>query len=163
MDRDAELELTFDLINAFRIVKTPAETALLLRDLLTAKEIKNLSKRLRIAKLLLIDKTEREIEKSLHTSFVTITKVRSWLTQGGEGLKSVISKLPPKYNIPKDLPPMPIEFQFPKVILALAQYAAARNQNMLLEKFEEGVKSKKNLDKSLQKMFDEYFISRKHT
>ncbi len=157
MNRDEELELTFDLINAFRVVKTPAETALLLRDLLTAKEIKNLANRLRIAKLLLAEETERDIRSKLRTSFATITKVRAWLNQGGEGLREVISKLPPKYNIPKDLPKMPVEYQFPKVILALANYAS----NKLLEKFEEGVKDKRNLDKSLQKIFNEYYKERK--
>jgi len=42
----AELvELVFDLINSFRLVSNPKETAHFLQDLLTAKEIKNLSKR----------------------------------------------------------------------------------------------------------------------
>lgn len=161
MTRDEELELIFDLINAFRIVKTPTETAFLLRDLLTANEIKNLSKRLRIAKLILSDKSERQIVGSVQTSFATIVKVHTWLNQGGEGLRNVISKLPPKYNIPKALPAIPIEFQLPKVLLAVAQSAAAQNQDKILEDFEEGVKNKSNIDKGLQKIFDEYYIERR--
>src|SRR3990167_9193929 len=157
-NRDEELELIFDLINAFRIVKTPTETAFLLKDLLTANEIKNLSKRLRIAKLLLGNETERVIISKIHTSFATIAKVRSWLNQGGEGLKNVVSKLPPKYDIPKNLPPISIKFQLPRVLSLLTQYALAKSQNNILENFQDGVKNKADIDKSLQNILDEYFI-----
>src|SRR3990172_5004862 len=111
--KEKRLELMFDLINSFRIVKNPIETADFLQDLLTSKEIKNLSIRLRIAKLLLSGNTHEEIVKTLHCSFATVAKVSSWLSQGGKGFKEVISKLPVKYEIPKNLPPIPIEFQLP--------------------------------------------------
>ena len=41
--KEERLELMFDLINSFRVVRNPIETADFLQDLLTAKEIKNLS------------------------------------------------------------------------------------------------------------------------
>lgn len=157
LSRDEQLELMFDLINSFRVVKNPIETTNFLQDLLTAKEIKNLAKRLRIAKLLLADVTFEEIVRTLHVSYATVAKVSAWLSQGGQGFKEVISKLPVKYNIPKNLPPISIEFQFPKVLLALAQYSKAKNQNRELGKFLEGVNEKENTDRSLRESFAEEF------
>ena len=58
LTRNEQADLTFDLINAFSLVKNPLSTSLLLQDLLTALEIKNLSKRLRIAKFLLAGKKQ---------------------------------------------------------------------------------------------------------
>src|SRR3990172_6434224 len=94
--KEKRLELMFDLINSFRIVKSPVETADFLQDLLTAKEIKNLAKRLRIAKLLLNNVTYEEIVRTVHVSYATIAKVSVWLSQGGEGFKKVIARLPVK-------------------------------------------------------------------
>jgi len=148
--RNEQLALMFDLINAISIVKTPTETALLLKDLLTAKEIKNLAKRLRIAKLLLSEISEREITKELHCSFATISKVNTWLTEGGEGLRNVISKLPTKYEIPDNLPKVPLEFQIPKLISSFAALTVANKQNELLENFAKGIFSKESSDKISQ-------------
>ncbi|MEK7470912.1 MAG: YerC/YecD family TrpR-related protein [Patescibacteria group bacterium] len=159
--RDEQLALMFDLINAFSLVKTPTETALLLKDLLTAKEIKNLSKRLRIAKLLLNEVTEREIAEELHCSFATISKVNIWLSEGGEGLRNVISKLPAKYKIPVNLPRVPLEFQIPKLILTLATNSKAIDQKELLENFARGVTSKEYSDKTLQEESDLHYQSKK--
>lgn len=161
ISRDEQLALMFDLINAVSIVKTPTDTALLLKDLLTAHEIKNLAKRLRIAKLLLNNLTEREITQQLHCSFATISKVNIWLNEGGEGLRNVISKLPARYKIPENLPKTPIEFQLPKLISTLATYAISNKQKNLLENFAKGVSLKEHIDKSLQEESDIYYQSKK--
>lgn len=164
LSRDEQLNLILDLINAFRVVKTPTDIALLLQDLLTAKETKNLAKRLRIAKLIILEKTHREIAQNLHCSFATISKVRMWLDQGGAGLRNVISKLPPKYELPKNLPPIPIEFQMLKAVMALAQYSLAKKQNKDIKDIEKmmvNLESKRILDKSLQEAFDEYYRTQK--
>ena len=151
------LDLTFDLINAFRIVKSPIETAFLIQDLLTANEIRNLAVRLRIAKLLLAGDTQRDISKSLHCSLATVSKVSAWINRGGEGLKNVISKLPQKYGLPNNLPKIPIEFQLPQAILALAQYSIAKRQNKLVENVWEEIEDKRLLDKQLREMFRQEF------
>ena len=159
LGRDEQLALMFDLINAVSIVKTPTETALFLKDLLTAKEIKNLAKRLRIAKLLLQEKTERAIAEELHCSFATISKVNTWLNEGGEGLRSVISKLPVKYAIPANLPKIPIEFQLPKLISTLAIAGIVNKQTDLLENFAKGVSAKENSDKVFREEIDLHYQS----
>lgn len=160
LSKEDQLDLMFDLINAFRLVKTPLETALLMQDLLTASEIKHLAKRLRIARLLLNNETHRDIAKKLHCGLTTVTKVSMWLHQGGEGLKDVISRLPARYPIPDNLPKKPIEFQLPQALLALAQYSLATHQQKQINKldtFLENIENKNILDKALQEMFDEEF------
>ena len=156
------LDLFFDLINAFRLAKTPLETTFLIQDLLTATEIKNLAKRLRIAKLLLSGMTQREIARKLHCSLATVTKVSIWLDQKGEGLKKAIAKLPKRYNFPKKLPRGPIEYHLPQVIIALVEYSLATRQKKQLEQFAENVEGKKALDEELKEMFDEEFRTRKN-
>jgi len=89
-------DLLYDLINAFSVIKSPTESALFVQDLLTQNEAKMLSKRLRIAKLLLQGKSYEEIKTELHNSFATIAKVGYWLQRSGEGFRSVIKKLPQK-------------------------------------------------------------------
>ena len=49
---DEQQDLVFDLINAFALANNPLGSALLLQDLLTEDEVRDLAKRLRIAKLL---------------------------------------------------------------------------------------------------------------
>jgi TrpR-related protein YerC/YecD len=155
--REKRVGLMFDLVNAFKIVKKPIETALFLQDLLTANEIRNLSIRLRIAKLLLAGGKYRDIQDELHVSFATITKVSTWFEQGGEGFKHVIAKLPLKWDLPKDLPRGPIEFHLPQTLIALAQYKAAKSQDKQMEKFIKAIEGKKALDREMKKVFDEYY------
>ena len=160
LSKEEKVDLMFDLINSFAMVKKPVETALFLQDLLTPNEIRNLSVRLRIAKLLLNGITHREIQKEIHTSLATITKVRNWLEEGGDGFKNVIARLPLKWEIPEKLPSGPIEFHLPQTLLATVQYAVAKSQDKRGEKFIKAVDEKKNLDRNMQKFFDEYYRQR---
>lgn len=94
LSRTEQENLLFDLINAFSLVKTVKDSALFIQDLLTKNETKVLAKRLRIAKLLLAGEKYSEIAKELHTSYGTVSKIGSWLAQSGEGLRTVVKKLP---------------------------------------------------------------------
>jgi uncharacterized protein YerC len=152
------LDLSFDLINAFSIVNNPMETSLLIQDLLTKSEIKHMAKRLRIAKLLLADKTQREIANDLHCSLATVAKVNLRLEQGGEGLRRVISKLPKRYSFPKKLPPGPVEFYLPQLISSLVQLGLHNRQRNKLKGFVDKVESKRILDKEFQDATDKEFI-----
>jgi len=160
LTREEKLDLMFDLVHAFRIVRNPRETALFLQDLLTANEIRNLGFRLRIAKLLLTGKTFKEIQDKIHVSSATVTKVSIWLSQGGEGLGSVIAKLPLRYNMPKNLPPGPIEYHLPQLLAGITQYNLAKRRNKEIkgmDEFLENVEGKRRLDKDLQQHFSEYY------
>ena len=156
------IDLNFDLINAFSSVKNSLETALLIQDLLTANEIRQLAIRLRIAKFLLsTDNTYREIAKELQCSPATVTKVAIWLERGGEGLKKVIAKLPTRYELPKKLPQGPIEYHLPELLLALAKYSISTSQRKRTEKFMSSVHEKDTIDKELRERFGEEFAFQK--
>ena len=141
-DQEKQLDLLFDLINAFSLVKTSQESALLLQDLLTASEVRNLGQRLRIAKLLLGGETQRDASTELKCSIATVVKVKGWLDQKGDGFKNVISKLPEKYTYPDKLAKKPIEFQLPEALLKAIQYGLTGSQKKRLQNFSEIIKSK---------------------
>lgn len=94
LSKNQQEDLVFDLVNALVQAKTIGEAALFLQDLLTKKEMKTLAKRLRIAKLLLSDKTYEEIESELHTSHATVAKIAAWLAERGDGFRKIVEKLP---------------------------------------------------------------------
>lgn len=94
LSKPMQEELFFDLIAAFSLVKSVEDSALFIQDLLTDFEVKTLSKRLRIAKLLLEGMKYDDIMNELRTSRTTIAKVGAWLAERGEGFKKVIKKLP---------------------------------------------------------------------
>lgn len=160
LNNNQKIELMFDLINAFSIVKNPTDTAFFLQDVLTANEIRNVAVRLRIAKLLLNGRTYEEIVKETKTSSATITKVNAWLERGGEGFRKVITKLPLKYHYPQKLSRGPIEFHLPEAIFKTIQYATASSQNKRLKRFQQNVKDKAVFDKQFKKIAGETY--RKH-
>jgi len=160
MSNEEKMDLMLDLIYAFGIVRKPAETAVFLQDLLTSNEIRNLSIRLRIAKLLLAGFTFTEIIHNLHVSSTTITKVSIWLEQGGVGFRNVISKLPVKWKRPKNLPRGPIEFHLPELLIALAEYKLSQKNLGVVRKFLSKIDDKKLSDKSLKEASDYLYRSK---
>lgn len=89
-------DLITDLVNAIVGAKSIGDAVLFLQDLLTKAEIKMLAKRLRIAKLLLVGMTYREIEKQLHVGHSTVAKIGIWLSEKGDGFRKTIEMLPKK-------------------------------------------------------------------
>lgn len=88
------------LIRAFASLKNQAEIEAFLRDLLTLKEIKESSNRLRIAQLLWENKKSYlEIAQECKTSTTTVTRVNDWLHKKGlNGYHTVLSRLFPKQH-----------------------------------------------------------------
>lgn len=91
-------DLFLDLVSALVQTKNITEAALFLQDLLTRKEAQNLSKRLRIAKLLIEGKTYEEIEEKINVSHATIAKIAIWLEEKGDGFRKIIERLPKNQN-----------------------------------------------------------------
>lgn len=87
-------QLVYDLINAVVQSKSISEAALFLQDLLTKREMEILSKRLKIARLLLAGKTYEEIATEIYASHSTVAKIAAWLSERGEGFRKIIDKLP---------------------------------------------------------------------
>lgn len=95
--RDNE-NLVSDLIYAIVQAKNFNDSVLFLQDLLTKSEMQMLSKRLRIAKLLLKGKTYRSIEIEIKVSHGTVAKIAEWLAQKGDGFRKIIKNLPEQKN-----------------------------------------------------------------
>lgn len=96
LSKKEQEELFFDLVNALVYTQSISDAALFLQDLLTRKEAQNLSKRLRIAKLLIAGMTYEEIGKDIHVSHGTVAKIAAWLSERGDGFRKIIEKLPKK-------------------------------------------------------------------
>ena len=156
-------DLLRDLINAFSSLKSPTEAALFVQDLLTEKEVTNLSKRLRIAKLFLEGKTYEEIEKELHTSHGTVAKIGAWLAQKGEGFRLIIQRLPKKQEI-KDWREYsqwdklkrryPLHF-WPELLLEEIVRSANRKEKERLSKVLKNLGQKSSMHKKLQELIEE--------
>lgn len=102
LSRGQQEDLISDLLAAFQIIRNSDEVIQFIQDLFTRKEVAFFSKRLRIAKLLLEDKTYNEVITAVHTSHATVAKVAAWLSQKGEGFRSVIDKLPKQVENSED-------------------------------------------------------------
>jgi len=159
--QNLRIDYVFDLINAFKSLDSEEESILFLQDILTAGEIKKLSLRLRIAKLLLDENTQRNICTTLHVSIATVSKVNSWLNQKGLGFKKVISKLPIKYSLPTKISKGPLEFHLPEILLASTQYSIASSQNKKAGKLIEGIKEKEFSDKLQKEVSNDIYKSHK--
>lgn len=151
-------DITFDLINAFGLVKNSIEAAMLLQDLLTKKELDNLGKRLQIAKLLLTGAKQEEITEKLHCSFGTIARVQTWLNESGEGLRRIIRRLPKRKEYPENkFYPLPAEYRMPQLVWKYIQIYRAENEKKKIKQFREKVEDKALIDKQLKESFDDYY------
>jgi len=94
LSKQDQESLLFDLVHAIVQTKDINEAALFLQDLFTKSEILTISKRLRIAKLLINGASYENIERKINVSHGTIAKIAAWLTDKGEGFRKIISKIP---------------------------------------------------------------------
>lgn len=155
-------DLLRDLVNAFCSLKSPTEAALFIQDLLTEKEVTNISKRLGIAKLFLEGKKYEEIEKELHTSHGTVAKVGAWLAQKGEGFRLVVQRLPKKLKV-KDWRDYsqwdkfkrghPMYF-WPELLLEEIVRSANKKEKERLSKVLKNLGQKSHLHKKLQELIN---------
>lgn len=82
-----------NLVNAFGTLKTPSEISNFLRDLMTIKELKDISQRWQIVLLLSQKIPYLEIAKQVGVSTTTVTRVALWLNHGKDGYKTALSRL----------------------------------------------------------------------
>lgn len=81
-----------ELIDAFSSLKTKADFANFLRDLLTQKELTEFANRLQIAKLLQANKhSYLEIASKTGASTTTVSRVAQWLHHGHGGYHKVLN------------------------------------------------------------------------
>lgn len=81
------------LVNAILSLKNEEEVLRFLEDICTINEIKELSQRLKVAKMLYEGKSYEEIEKETGASSATISRVKKFLYYGADGYKTVLDRL----------------------------------------------------------------------
>lgn len=92
LDKRQTQDLVIDLCEAIAATKNSQEAAQLLTDLLGKQELEMLSRRLKVAELLLDEYTYEQIQRALKMSRTTIARVQTWLQNSGEGYRLVIER-----------------------------------------------------------------------
>lgn len=90
LKKDEVGKLFYKLCLAISKIKKPEETANFLSDLLSAKEVEMISKRLKIAEMLLEGFSYEEIKEELGAGSGTIARVQEWLNISGEGYRRAV-------------------------------------------------------------------------
>ena len=84
---------TDDLFKAILSLENEKEAEAFFRDLCTIDEIKSMSERWEIAKLVYKGLPYRKISDKLNVSTTTVSRVALWLNNGEGGYKAVLDKL----------------------------------------------------------------------
>lgn len=162
LTKSEQEDLFVDLVNALVQTQNVSEAALFLQDLLTKKEAQNLSKRLRIAKLLIAGMTYEEIEKDIHVSHGTVAKIAIWLEERGDGFRKIIEKLP-KREIEKEKTWVDLSdwdkfkrrhalYFWPDLLLEKIIESASRKQKDQFKKVLERLDEKNELHRRIEKL-----------
>lgn len=85
-----------NLIKAMSTMKTEVELSDFLRDLMTVKELKDISQRWQIVLMLEKKVPYLEIAKQVGVSTTTVTRVALWLNHGQNGYRTALSRLASK-------------------------------------------------------------------
>ncbi len=86
-------ELTDQLFKAILLLKNEKECYSLFEDLATINEIKELSQRIEVARMLNDGFTYEEIAHKTGTSSATISRVKRCLNYGADGYKLILERL----------------------------------------------------------------------
>jgi TrpR-related protein YerC/YecD len=165
LSKPMQEEILLDLINAFSQVKSVEDSALFIQDLLTENEVKILSKRLRIAKLLLKGKKYEDIIEEVRAARATIAKVAVWLSESGEGFKKVVRRLPEPEKIKEWWEKADWERlmeRYPRYFWPLtldegSKKGRIQQRKDLIRKTMGGLGEKERTRRRVQKMADEYY------
>ena len=92
MDKFKFNKKTDELFKAILSLKTVKEAEQFFRDLCTIEEIKEMSERWQIAKMVDMGLPYREIAKKLKVSTTTVTRVALWLNNGAGGYHLMLNR-----------------------------------------------------------------------
>lgn len=84
---------TDDLFKAILALETEEECYRFFEDLMTVKELKSISQRWQVVKLLDAGKTYAEIEAKTTASTATISRINKCLSYGADGYAGMLRKL----------------------------------------------------------------------
>ncbi|MDP2709459.1 MAG: YerC/YecD family TrpR-related protein [bacterium] len=92
---------TNDLFKAIISLKTVKEAEAFFRDLCTLDELKEMSERWRIARMVNQGLPYREIAKRLEVSTTTVARVALWLNNGAGGYRLILDRQNSHHNFSK--------------------------------------------------------------
>ena len=81
------------LVQGLLQLETPDETRRVVQDLFTPAEIRTLTQRIQVARMLSIRATYSEIERQTGASTATISRVNRSVRHGAGGYKAVLSRI----------------------------------------------------------------------
>ena len=81
------------LFNAILRLETPEETERFFRDLCTLNELRDMSQRWGVVRMLDAGLHYAEISRTTGASTATITRIASWLNHGEGGYRAMLDKL----------------------------------------------------------------------
>lgn len=90
LKKDETEKMFYKLCLAISKIKKPNEVASFLGDLLTENETVMISKRLKIAEMILDGFLYEEIREELRVGYSTIARVQEWLAVSGEGYRKAV-------------------------------------------------------------------------
>jgi TrpR-related protein YerC/YecD len=83
-------KMFYKLCLAISKIKKPTEVSVFLGDLLTANEVAMISKRLKIAEMILDGFSYEEIIENLKVGSSTVARVQEWLNISGDGYRQAV-------------------------------------------------------------------------
>ncbi|MDO8593142.1 MAG: YerC/YecD family TrpR-related protein [bacterium] len=90
---------TDNLFGAIISLKTVKEAEMFFRDLCTIDEIKEMSDRWQIARLIDLGWPYRKISEKLRVSTTTVARVALWLNNGEGGYRLILGRLPKEHGL----------------------------------------------------------------
>ena len=169
LNKEKVHELLTDFCEAIAATKNTTEAAELLTDLLGPQELEMISKRLRIAELLMENKNYQDIQDELKTSSGTVARVQAWLQNSGEGYRKIIERTKSARKIrDKNEQPMhlrgikkkyPIYF-WPQIMLESWVKSSTQKQRAEMQKVLSKVNEKTNVYKQLELLLRQTRVSK---
>lgn len=89
---------TTSLFTAILSLKSVREAEAFFRDLCTVEELKEMTDRWEIARLLAAGQPYREIAAKLKTSTTTVSRVATWLNDGRDGYKLALNRISSQHH-----------------------------------------------------------------
>lgn len=93
LERENSSELLMDLLDGLSSAKNSRELGMILKDLMTYKEIMMIAKRIRIAELVKKNRGYRQISGLLGAGQGTVSRVQEWMKISSEGYELLLDRI----------------------------------------------------------------------
>lgn len=159
-------QLILEFCEAMLSLKNLHEIVNFLKDIFTKQEIEMVSKRLKIARLLLEGKTYEEIKNDLKVSYGTISRINVWLKVSGEGYRTVVARTRTKgdYTLANEIREMDLAYKrrypmffWPDLLYERITKNLTQRQKEEVKKALQAAESKEDLYQLLDKLLTDRY------